>query len=84
MTPMEIAESQSIYDPSTGKFTDSTPENSFFENFFKPVVMASYDSDVEEKDPATGEIIKHKKGELKINPDTGTYYTEFLNGRNPS
>jgi YHS domain-containing protein len=46
--------------------------------------MASYDEDTVETDPITGEKIKHKKGELKINPETGTYYTEFLNGRNSS
>lgn len=84
MTPMEIAESQPIYDPATGKFTDDTPENSFFKNFFSPVAMASYDEDTVETDPITGERVKHKKGELKINPETGTYYTEFLNGRNSS
>lgn len=80
-TPMEIAESQSIYDPNTGQFTKDTPENSFFKNFFNTVVMASWDSDGEHKDPDTGDIVKHHKGELKINPDTGTYYTEYLNGR---
>lgn len=82
LTPMEIAESQPIYDPETGKFLDETPESSLFSNFFKPMVLAAWDEDGMHTDPVTGEQVKHMKGELKINPETGTYYAEFLNGRN--
>ena len=81
LTPMEIAEQQKIFDPATNKFTDDIPENSLFKNFFKTIVIASYDSDGEHIDPLTGEKVQHRKGERKINPETGTYYTEFLNGR---
>lgn len=82
LTPMEIAESQPIFDPATGQFTEDTPETSFFKNFFKPIVLASWDEDGVHTDPLSGQQVEHKKGELKINPDTGTYYAEFLNGRN--
>ena len=44
---MELAESNRIFDPATGKFTDDTPENSFFKNFFKPIVMATWDFDAD-------------------------------------
>jgi len=43
MTPMERAEGQKIFDPATGQFTEDTPEDSFFKNIFKPIVMATWD-----------------------------------------
>ena len=84
MTPMERAEGQKIFDPATGQFTDDTPEDSFFKNIFKPIVMATWDFNADANgnptdDPAQ---IVYQKGQYKLNPD-GEYYTEFLNGRSP-
>lgn len=72
----EIAQSQQIYDTKTGEWKDS-PNDSFFENFFDTLVLATYDEDV--FDPETGQKI-HSKGEYKLN-DNGTYYYETLGGR---
>jgi hypothetical protein len=50
--------------------------------------MAAYDDDVDVNGKTSKEAgfdkdhIAHRKGEYKINPDTGTYYYETLNGRN--
>lgn len=72
----EIAQTQQIYDTKTGEWKDS-PNDSFFDNFFDTLVLATYDEDV--IDPETGEKI-HSKGEYKLN-DEGTYYYETLGGR---
>ena len=86
---LELAEKQKIYDWETGKYKDETPEdNALFSNPFKfikqifsePLVLAKYEEDTEEQDPFTGEMILHKKGENKLNPE-GEYYFETLGGR---
>ena len=46
----------------------------------EPLVLAQWDSDGEHKDPYSGRIVKHSKGDLKYN-DEGTYYYETLAGR---
>lgn len=82
----EIAQSQKIFNPETGKFEDYTPEDmSLFSSpikwvknlFSDPLVMAQYEEDTTDE---YGN--KHKKGEYKLNPE-GTYYYEKLNGRSP-
>lgn len=82
----EIAQSQRIFNPETGKFEDSTPEDyalfsspaKWIKNLFsEPLVLAQY-----EKDEVDEQGNKHKKGEYKLNPE-GTYYYEKLNGRSP-
>lgn len=84
MTPLERAEGQKIFDPATGKFTEDTPESSFFKNFFKPIVVATwdFDADANGKPTSNPEEIVYRKGEYKLNED-GEYYPEFLNGRSP-
>ena len=84
MTPMERAEGQKIFDPATGQFTEDTPENSFFKNIFKPIVMATWDFNADINGNPTEDPTKivYQKGQYKLNPD-GEYYTEFLNGRSP-
>jgi len=53
----------------------------WIENLFEePLVLATYDKDTEEYDPFYDKVVKHKKGEYKLNSD-GTYYYEKLNGR---
>ena len=86
-TPQEIAQSQKVYNPATGEWEDS-PEDSFFGNFKDVRALAQYDIDVDANGIERGQQgfdennIEHHAGELKINPTTGTYYYEDLNGRN--
>ena len=93
-TPMEIAQTQKIFDGA--KFLDETPNDSaliqsgksiikstanWMSSLFEnPLVMATYDEDTDAIDPLTGRKEHHKKGEYKLN-DEGTYYLEKLNGR---
>lgn len=91
MSPMELAETQKIFDVSTQKFMDVSPNDKsllsspikFIKQIFSsPLVMAQWEDDSYHIDPLTGEKKKHKKGEYKLNSE-GQYYTETLNGRNP-
>lgn len=59
---------------------DDSPNDSFFSNFFTPIVFAQYDSDGTHRDPISGELVEHKKGTPKLNPQ-GEYYYEYLDGR---
>lgn len=77
-TPRELAQMHQRYNPRTGKF-EASPETWFGSSFFDmfdTTVMATYD----ENDP---EVLSGEKEarEYKLNDD-GSYYTEFLNGRN--
>lgn len=63
-------------DPKYG----SSPNDSWFEDFWDTRVMAQYDEDGEHVDPITGQTVKHKKGDLKLN-ENGTFYYESLDGR---
>lgn len=74
----EIAQTQKVYNTETGEWTDS-PNDSFFSNFFTPLVRATYDEDEYDDE---GNIV-HQKGERKLNDDGLPYY-ETLGGRNIS
>lgn len=76
LSTSEIAQTQAVVNPITGK-KSASPNDSFFSNLFNTLVLASYDNDV--VDPKTGEIL-HKKGDLKYNEDGLPYY-ETLSGR---
>lgn len=87
----EEAQEQNIFDFSDKKTLDVTPDNqSLFSNPFKfiksifsdPLVLATYDEDTKELDKFTGEMVTHKKGDLKLNSNGKPYY-ETLAGRNP-
>ena len=75
----EIAQTQKVWDSKTKTWQDS-PNDSFFGNFSDTRFLAQYDEDVDEKDPVTGEIVHHYKGEFKLN-DEGKPYYENANGR---
>ena len=85
-TAAEIAQSQKVWDPASKSWKDS-PEASFFGNLTDVRALAQYDNDIDINGIERGQAgfdekkIEHHKGELKINPDTGTYYYENLNGR---
>lgn len=78
----EIAESNPTYDFKTGKWTDS-PNDTWFDNFVNPKVLAQWDFDADEDGNPTNnpDKVVYHKGERKINPITGTYYYETLGGR---
>ena len=87
----EEAQEQNIFDFSNKKTLDITPDSqSLFSNPFKfiksifsdPLVLATYDEDTKELDKFTGEMVTHKKGDLKLNSNGKPYY-ETLAGRNP-
>lgn len=86
-TPAELAESRKVYNPATGEW-EASPEDSFFDNLFHVRALAQYDEDVDINGKKKGEAgfdknnIEHAAGELKINPDTGTYYYEDIDGQN--
>ena len=58
----------------------SSPNESWFEDFWDTRVMAAWDEDGTHIDPITGKEVKHSKGDLKLN-ENGTYYYESLDGR---
>ena len=82
----EIAQNQLVWDGETNSWVDA-PNDTWFNNFINPKVLAQYDEDVDINGKSASEFgfdkehIAHKKGEKKINPLTGTYYYETLNGR---
>ena len=81
MSIREIAQAQQTWDPETNSWKES-PNETWFDNFINPKVLAQYDEDGTHEDPITGEIVEHKKGDKKLNAN-GTYYYESLNGRSP-
>lgn len=82
----EIAQNQLVWDGETNSWVDA-PNDTPLNNFINPKVLAQYDEDVDINGKSSSEAgfdkahIVHKKGEKKINPLTGTYYYETLNGR---
>lgn len=72
----EIAQAEQVYNIETGQWSDS-PNESFFDNFFNTLVLATYEEDI--FDEKTGEKI-HSKGQYKLN-ENGLPYYETLGGR---
>lgn len=75
----EIAQTQKVWDPVTESWQDA-PNDSWISNWTETRVLAQYDEDGEHEDPFTGKMVKHKKGDKKINHN-GTFYYENLAGR---
>ena len=82
LTIEEIAQTQQVYDPETGKWSDS-PNDSFFSNFFNTLVLAQwdYDADINGNPTQDPSQVVYQKGEFKYNNEGKPYY-EYLNGRN--
>ena len=82
----EIAQNQLVWDGEIGQWVDA-PNDTPLNNFINPKVLAQYDEDIDINGVSASEAgfdknhIAHKKGDKKINPLTGTYYYETLNGR---
>ena len=83
MTPEEIAQNEKVWDSASNSWKESPNDAWLFRNWLDPIAMAVYETDVDiDGNPTTDESkVAHRKGEYKINPDTGTYYYETLNGK---
>jgi len=75
LSDREIAQTRPVYNVETGFWEDS-PNDSFFDNLTKTLVLATYDED--EYD-SYGNLI-HQKGEKKLDNEGLPYY-ETLGGR---
>lgn len=76
----EIAQSMKVWDYTNKRWIDSPDDQGIFSDFSKTLVLAQWDEDGEHEDPFTGQMVKHKKGDKKLNNE-GTYYYETLGGR---
>jgi hypothetical protein len=74
LNPVEVEKNGAT--PKWGK----NPHDGFFDYFTDTLVLAKYDSEGDHKDPLTGQMVHHDKGELKTNEE-GSYYYEKLDGR---
>lgn len=85
MTPEEIAQNEKVWDSASNSWKESPNDAWLFRNWLDPVALAVYETDVDvDGNPTNDESkVAHRKGEYKINPDTGTYYYETLNGKTP-
>ena len=87
LSARENAEAHLFYDGATNSWKEA-PNDTPFNNFFNPKVLAQYDEDVDINGKTRGQVgfdannIQYHKGDKKINPITGEYYYESLNGRN--
>lgn len=80
LSTREIAQTMQVWDYDKKVWKDSPNDMGLFSNFGQTLVLAQYDEDGEHKDPITGQMVQHKKGDKKLN-DYGTYYYETLGGR---
>lgn len=86
MSADEVAQTQKVLANPIGASNGASPvwhdspNDSFWTDFWDTRVMAQWDEDGEHVDPISKELVKHKKGELKLN-ENGTYYYENLDGR---
>lgn len=86
LSSREIAQKEKVllnpvdYENGADPIWGDSPNDSFFDDFFETRVLAQWDNDGEHKDLVTGKIVKHKKGDLKLN-ENGTVFYENLQGR---
>lgn len=89
LSQRELAQQSKIWDTEKQEWMSETPNDSALSNslfkwakslFNEPLIYAAYDEDGEHYDQYTGQTVKHKKGEYKLN-QYGLPYTETLNGR---
>lgn len=89
LSQRELAQQSKIWDSEKQEWRDETPNDFALSNsvskwakslFDEPLVYAVYNEDGEHYDNYTGQTVKHKKGQYKLN-QYGLPYTETLNGR---
>ena len=78
----ELAQQGKVFDLKNNKWLDkSASDLNIFQKFFgDTLVYAQWDEDGISIDPISGTEVAHKKGDWKYDED-GSYYTEFLGGR---
>lgn len=81
LSPYEIAQSNRIWDTRTSSWMNKTPEDLGFWGTINetPIVFARYEEDVEIPDPETGRMVKHYKGEMKLDENGSPYYETLGN-----
>lgn len=86
MSVREIAQQNFVRDSKTGQSLGWKPNDDnrsgIFDFLFKtePVVLAQWDEKGTHKDPFTGKIVTHEKGEQKLD-ENGDFYYETLGNR---
>lgn len=90
LTLREIAQTQKIFDPKTGKYEEQTPNDlGFWGSLFNKdtLVISQYDEDGEHYDEDLGRVITHRKGDLRFNSEGKPVYERLGNreiyGRTP-
>ena len=82
----ELAEAHLIWDGATNSWKEA-PKDTPLDNFLHPKVLAQWETDIDINGKKRGDVgfdaknIKYHKGDKKVNPITGEYYYESLNGR---
>jgi hypothetical protein len=78
----ELAQQSKVYDPQTNTWSEeSLNDMSIFKKFLgETLVYAQFDEDGEHLDPVSNVVVKHKKGDWKVNAD-GAIFTEKLGNR---
>lgn len=89
LSKREQAQKSKIFDTATGQWSEDTLNDRAFVNsplkwiqtvLGDPLVYAVYNEDGEHYDTFSGRMVKHSKGQYKLNAK-GNPYTETLNGR---
>lgn len=89
LSQREQAQKNKIFNTATGEFTsDTLNDRTLVNSPFKwiktvlgePLVYATYNEDGEHYDTFSGKMVKHSKGQYKLDAK-GNPYTETLNGR---
>nr|DAT90399.1 MAG TPA: exodeoxyribonuclease V beta chain [Caudoviricetes sp.] len=81
LTPYELAQSNLIWDSEKHVWMNKTPEDLGFWGTISetPIVFARYEDDIEELDPESGRMVKHYKGEMKVDSSGNPYYETLGN-----
>jgi hypothetical protein len=79
--PTDVYDEEGNADWSLAIWDESPNDEHFTNDFFDTRVLAQYDTDGVHKDPITGEMVQHQKGDFRLNEE-GTFYYESLDGRN--
>ena len=72
--------SKAQWGPSVNDISLTTNPLAYFKNFLETQVLSTWKEDGQHKDPLTGQIVKHRKGDYRTN-EYGEPFYENLNGR---
>lgn len=88
LSTRELMQKSNIFDWDKQQFESYSPNDialeknliGYVKSLWQPLVQAQYEEDGVHQNPFTGQMIAHKKGDLKIN-DEGEFYYETLGSR---